>query len=122
MLTWATFLSIAGRSSDMYIRGGFNVHPLEVEQVIATDTAIRQAAVVGRSVPVIGEIGVAVVVAADPDHPPVPEELRTHVSRELADYRAPDELVVVDELPMTAMLKPDRAALRKLIVERAGRP
>jgi acyl-CoA synthetase (AMP-forming)/AMP-acid ligase II len=115
-------LSIAGRSSDMYIRGGFNVHPLEVEQVIATHTAIRQAAVVGRSVPVIGEIGVAVVVAADPDHPPVLEELRTHVSRELADYKAPDELVVVDELPMTAMLKPDRAALRKLIVERAGRP
>jgi len=37
-------------------------------------------------------------------------------------YKAPDELVVVDELPMTAMLKPDRAALRKLIVERAGRP
>jgi acyl-CoA synthetase (AMP-forming)/AMP-acid ligase II len=115
-------LSIAGRSSDMYIRGGFNVHPLEVEQVIATHPAVREAAVVGRSVPVIGEIGVAVVVAADPDHPPVLEELRTHVSRELADYKAPDELVVVDELPMTAMLKPDRAALRKLIVERAGRP
>jgi acyl-CoA synthetase (AMP-forming)/AMP-acid ligase II len=115
-------LSIEGRNSDMYIRGGFNVHPLEVEQVIATHPAVREAAVVGRPAPVIGEIGVAVVVAADPDHPPALDVLRAHVSAELADYKAPDELVVVDELPMTPMLKPDRAALRELIVDCAGRP
>jgi len=111
-------LSLTGRSSDMFIRGGFNVHPLEVEQVIATHPAVRQAAVVGLPAPVIGEIGVAVVVPADPDHPPSLDELRAHVSGELADYKAPDELVVVDELPLTPMLKPDRAALRELLLDR----
>jgi non-ribosomal peptide synthetase component E (peptide arylation enzyme) len=40
------------------------------------------------------------------------------VAGELADYKAPDELLIVDELPMTAMLKPDRPALRELITSR----
>jgi len=111
-------LSLTGRSSDMYIRGGFNVHPLEVEQVIATHPAVRQAAVVGRPAPVIGEIGVAVVVPADPDNPPLLAELRALVSGELADYKAPDELVVADKLPLTPMLKTDRAALRALLLDR----
>jgi acyl-CoA synthetase (AMP-forming)/AMP-acid ligase II len=44
--------------------------------------------------------------------------LRTHVAGELADYKAPDELLIVDELPLTAMLKPDRCALRALITLR----
>lgn len=108
-------LSIVGRSGDMYIRGGYNVHPVEVERVLVSHTGVNQAAVVGRPTPVIGEIGVACVVAADPTSPPTLAELRTHVARELADYKAPDELLIVDELPLTAMLKPDRVALRELI-------
>jgi acyl-CoA synthetase (AMP-forming)/AMP-acid ligase II len=69
----------------------------------------------GRSAPVIGELGVAVVVPADAADPPTLAELRAHVVADLADYKAPDELLVVDELPLTAMLKPDRVALRELI-------
>jgi acyl-CoA synthetase (AMP-forming)/AMP-acid ligase II len=67
---------------------------------------------------VIGEIGVACVVPADAARPPTLTELRTHVADELADYKAPDELLIVDELPLTAMLKPDRRALRELIALR----
>ncbi|HXO56752.1 MAG TPA: long-chain fatty acid--CoA ligase, partial [Mycobacterium sp.] len=77
--------------------------------------AVKHAAVVGRSAPVIGEIGVACVVPVDAAKPPTLAELRTHVTGELADYKAPDELLIVDELPLTAMLKPDRLALRELI-------
>jgi acyl-CoA synthetase (AMP-forming)/AMP-acid ligase II len=108
-------LTLVGRSGDMYIRGGYNVHPGEVERVLAGHAAVKHAAVVGRSAPVIGEIGVACVVPADEASPPTLAELRTHVADELADYKAPDELLIVDELPLTAMLKPDRLALRELI-------
>jgi acyl-CoA synthetase (AMP-forming)/AMP-acid ligase II len=108
-------LTLVGRSGDMYIRGGYNVHPGEVERALAGHTAVKHAAVVGRSAPVIGEIGVACVVPADAAKPPTLAELRTHVSDELADYKAPDELLIVDELPLTPMLKPDRIALRELI-------
>jgi acyl-CoA synthetase (AMP-forming)/AMP-acid ligase II len=105
-------LSIVGRAGDIYIRGGYNVHPVEVERVLAAHPAVKDVAVVGRSAPVIGEIGVAVVVPADEANPPTLAELRAHVAADLADYKAPDELLILDKLPLTAMLKPDRAALR----------
>ena len=99
----------------MYIRGGYNVHPGEVERALADHTGVKHAAVVPRCAPVIGEIGVACVVPTDAAAPPTLAELRTHVAGQLADYKAPDELLIVDELPLTAMLKPDRVALRGLI-------
>ena len=111
-------LTLVGRSGDMYIRGGYNVHPGEVERVLTGHAKVKQAAVVGRTAPVIGELGVAVVVPVSSDCPLTLAELREHVASELADYKAPDELLVVDELPLTPMLKPDRAALRELIVQR----
>ncbi|HEY1841705.1 MAG TPA: class I adenylate-forming enzyme family protein [Mycobacterium sp.] len=111
-------LTLVGRSGDMYIRGGYNVHPGEVERTLTSHLGVKHAAVVGCSTPVIGEIGVACVVPADAANPPTLAELRTHVAAELADYKAPDELLIVDELPLTAMLKPDRQALRELITMR----
>jgi acyl-CoA synthetase (AMP-forming)/AMP-acid ligase II len=111
-------LILVGRTDDMYIRGGYNVHPGEVERVLAGHPGVRQVAVTSRSAPVIGELGVAVVVPVDAATPPALGELRTYAATELADYKAPDELLIVDELPLTAMLKPDRPALRKLIARR----
>jgi acyl-CoA synthetase (AMP-forming)/AMP-acid ligase II len=108
-------LTLVGRRGDMYIRGGYNVHPGEVERALADHAGVRQAAVVGRPAAVIGEIGVACVVPTDAARPPTLAELRAHVADELADYKAPDELLIVDELPLTAMLKPDRLALHELI-------
>jgi len=112
-------LVLVGRSGDLYIRGGYNVHPLEVENVLAEHRAVRRVAVVGSPAPVIGEIGVAFVVAADRDRPPELAELRGWVRDRLADYKAPDRLVLVDELPLTPMLKVDRAALREAAREPA---
>ncbi|CAM3207503.1 acyl-CoA synthetase (AMP-forming)/AMP-acid ligase II [Williamsia muralis] len=109
-------LTLVGRAGDMYIRGGFNVHPVEVEQVIARHPAVRDAAVVGHSAPVIGEIGVAFVVPADPAHPPALTELRAWTKSLLADYKAPDHVVIVDAIPQTALSKTDRSRLRELAV------
>ena len=58
------------------------------------------------------EIGVAFVVPADPERPPTLEELRETVRIELSDYRAPDRLEIVDQLPVDAMMKVDKKALR----------
>jgi acyl-CoA synthetase (AMP-forming)/AMP-acid ligase II len=94
------------------------VHPGEVERALAGHPGVKQVAVVGRSAAVIGELGVACVVPTDVTVPPTLAELRGHAGGELADYKAPDELLIVDDLPLTPMLKPDRAALRELIIQR----
>jgi acyl-CoA synthetase (AMP-forming)/AMP-acid ligase II len=105
---------IVGRLKEMYIRGGYNVYPTEVETVLADHPGVAQVAVVGLADPVLGEIGGAFVVAAEPDHPPELAELRDWCRARIADYKAPDRLMVVDELPVSAMHKVDKAALRTI--------
>jgi acyl-CoA synthetase (AMP-forming)/AMP-acid ligase II len=104
-------LILVGRASDMYIRGGYNVYPLEVENVLTEHPSIASAAVVGVERSVIGEIGVAFVVLVPGAPVPSPDSVRTWVSDRLADYKAPDEVRVVDALPLTAMGKVDKGAL-----------
>jgi acyl-CoA synthetase (AMP-forming)/AMP-acid ligase II len=108
---------LAGRTSEMYIRGGYNVYPIEVERVLAEHPKVSTAAVIGRKAAVIGEIGVAFVVPADPSSPPSLEELRAAVKADLADYKAPDELVIVDALPLTSVMKVDKLALHAMLEE-----
>ena len=105
-------LVLAGRVGDMYIRGGYNVYPLEVENVLAEHPGVDQVAVVGAPAEVIGEIGVAFVVAAAGTAGPTLEELRAWSKARLADYKAPDRLELVDALPLTSMMKVDKLALR----------
>ncbi len=114
-------LELIGRASDMYIRGGYNVHPLEVENLLAEHPAVDRAAVVGVPTDIIGEIGVAYLVPADPQHPPTLAEIRAFVASHLADYKRPDEIEIIDALPLTAMLKIDKAALREHATNLRGR-
>jgi len=104
------YLTLVGRRSEMYIRGGYNVYPAEVERVLSAHPSVAQVAIVGTPDRVLGEIGTAFVVAVGG---PVPEldDLRAAVRAVLADYKAPDRLVLVDELPLTAMGKVDKTAL-----------
>jgi acyl-CoA synthetase (AMP-forming)/AMP-acid ligase II len=103
---------IVGRLKEMYIRGGYNVYPSEVEAVLSEHPAIAQVAVAGLPDPVLGEVGGVFAVAADPSAPPQLADLREWCKARIADYKAPDRLVVVDALPVTAMHKIDKAALR----------
>ena len=70
----------------------------------------------------MGEIGVAVVVPLDEDEAPSLESLREHARRKLASYKLPEDLVVVRELPRTAMEKTDRRALSELVGHRDRQP
>lgn len=103
-------LLLTGRRGEMYIRGGYNVYPLEVERVLSTHPLVGESAVIGIPAPVIGEIGVAFVVPSG-DPAPTLDDLRDHVRSELADYKAPDRLVLLEALPRTAMMKVDRSRL-----------
>ncbi len=107
-------LHLVGRANELYIRGGYNVYPAEVEQVLGGVSGIEQLAVVGAPDPVLGEVGVVFVVPS-PGSAPDPHELlavlRETARATLADYKAPDRLVVVDALPLTSMMKVDKRAL-----------
>ncbi|HVA03138.1 MAG TPA: class I adenylate-forming enzyme family protein [Acidimicrobiales bacterium] len=118
-------LHLSGRSKEMYVRGGYNVYPLEVENVLADHPGVAHVAVIPRFDPVMGEIGVAVVV---PRHIGIGDELtleglRDHGRGRLAAYKLPEALVLTEELPRTAMEKIDRTALGTLVASApADRP
>ncbi len=104
-------LRLVGRSKEMYVRGGYNVYPVEVEAVLSSHPDVAAVAVVPRSDGVMGEIGVAFVVPRDPDAPLTLDVLREHGRDRLAAYKLPEDLRVVESLPLTAMEKVDRRAL-----------
>jgi acyl-CoA synthetase (AMP-forming)/AMP-acid ligase II len=104
-------LRLAGRSREMFVRGGYNVFPLEVEGVLASNPEVADVVVVPRPDPVMGEIGVAVVVPRDPAHPPTLDDLRRDAAARLSSHKLPEALRVVDVLPLTPMQKVDRKAL-----------
>jgi acyl-CoA synthetase (AMP-forming)/AMP-acid ligase II len=104
-------LRLVGRTKEMYVRGGYNVYPVEVEGVLSTHPAVAAVAVVPRPDPVMGEVGVAFVVPRDPATPPALADLRDLGRDRLAAYKLPEDLRLVDALPLTAAEKVDRAAL-----------
>ena len=108
-------LRLAGRRDDMFIRGGYNVHPQEVETVLQEHAAVGEVAVVPRSDAVMGQVGVAFVVPSDPDAPPTLEALRLFAGPRLAKHKLPEELRIVPSLPLTSGQKVDRSALRKRV-------
>ena len=112
MLDEDGYLFIGGRSDDTIIRGGENIAPAELEEVLVEHPHVRDVAVVGVEDPQWGQAIVAVVVprpGADPD----PEELREHVRKSLRGSRTPDRVVFRDELPTT----PTGKVLRREIIE-----
>jgi len=94
------FFYIAGRAKDMFISGGVNVYPAEIENVLLQHPSLGDAAVVGVPHDTWGEVGVAFVVAAEGAEAN-PEELAAFVGERLARYKIPKDFRIVDELPRT---------------------
>jgi acyl-CoA synthetase (AMP-forming)/AMP-acid ligase II len=114
-------LRLVGRTKEMYVRGGYNVFPVEVEAVLSTHPAVAGVAITPVADPVMGEIGVAVVVARDAAAPPSLAQLRDFAAPHLAPYKLPEALRVVESLPLTPMEKVDRRALREVVTD-SGQP
>jgi len=94
------FFTIAGRKKDMFISGGVNVYPAEIEGELLLHPQVQDAAVIGVPDPTWGEVGVAfVVLRLTP--PPSPQELAAFLATRLARYKLPKEFLFVPELPRT---------------------
>jgi long-chain acyl-CoA synthetase len=92
------YLFIVDRKKDMIIRGGFNVYPREIEEVLYTHPAVLEAAVIGRPDAKLGEEVVA-VLSLRPGARATPEELVTWCRDRLAAYKYPRHIRILDELP-----------------------
>jgi len=100
--------SILGRSKEMYISGGENVYPAEIESVLLANPFVTEAAVVGVPHDTWGEVGRAFLVVADGY---AEDELREFLAERLAKYKLPRSFVVLDALPLTAIGKIDKKLL-----------
>ena len=98
------YLYIGGRSDDTIIRGGENISPAEIEDVLVEHPDVRECAVVGVDDPTWGQIIVAAIVPRT-DPGPNPEDIRTYVRAHLRSSRTPDRVVFLEDLPVNAIGK-----------------
>ena len=121
------FWFIVDRVKDMIVTGGFNVFPREVEDVVAEHPAVAQVCVIGTPDEKWGEAVTAVIVLR-PDHPTDEEsvqrvtvEIQSAVKDRKGSVQSPKQVIVVESVPVTALGKPDKKAVRALFWEGAGR-
>ncbi len=105
----AGYMHVTGRVKDIIIRGGTNINPYEVESILRSHPAVRDACVVGRPHPDLGEVPVAFVVG-DLNQEEVDRYLQ---DRGLARYKWPEMIYRLDELPLSGPGKVNRKALRE---------
>jgi fatty-acyl-CoA synthase len=107
------FVTLVGRSRELFISGGENVYPAQVEQCYAAHPAVREIAVVGRADPQWGEVGCAYVVLADGAELD-PDGLRAWGRERLASFKIPRHFVAVAVLPRTVTGKVQKHRLPAL--------
>ncbi|WP_338751883.1 class I adenylate-forming enzyme family protein [Janibacter alittae] len=103
---------LVARKKEMYVRGGYNVYPAEVENVLATHPSVAMSAVIGTPDDTFGETGLAFVVPAA-DQTVDASELIELCRRTLAAYKVPSRIEVVESLPMTPAGKIRKVALKQ---------
>jgi acyl-CoA synthetase (AMP-forming)/AMP-acid ligase II len=106
------YVVITDRTKDMFIVGGFNAYPAEIENLMLRNEAIAQVAVVGVPDERMGEVGMAFVVLR-PGATASADDLRAWCRDEMANYKAPRHVVLVDELPLNATGKVLKYRLRE---------
>ena len=107
----AGYVRITDRTKDMFIVGGFNAYPAEIENLMLANEAIAQVAVIGIPDERMGEVGMAFVVPR-PGATIDPDELIAWSRERMANYKAPRRVEVVDALPLTASGKVLKYELR----------
>lgn len=116
------FVTITGRISDMYISGGSNVYPREIEEALLTMPEIAEAVVFGVPDPRWGELGVAVLVARDSAASIVPEEVLSHLQGRLAKYKWPRSIAFWASVPKSANGKLVKKDIRAEYLRRCEAP
>ncbi|MGB9617964.1 MAG: class I adenylate-forming enzyme family protein, partial [Desulfomonilaceae bacterium] len=109
-------LYLVGRSKELIISGGYNVYPKEIEDVLETHEAVKEAAVVGVLDEDFGEKVVAFVALRE-DASASEADLITHCKERLAGYKCPKHIIQMDVLPRNAMGKLQKNVLQKSFLE-----
>ncbi len=107
------FVTITGRLKDLIIRGGVNISPMELDNVLLRDRRILEAAAVGVPDDIYGEAVVCYVVAK-PGEDLSEADVRAHCDAALPEFRRPQEIHFIDEIPKNDRGKVQRAALKEL--------
>ena len=110
----AGYLFITGRASDMYISGGSNIYPLEIEEKLATHPDVREVAVVGMPDEKWGEVGVVALVPHDPGTFDV-AAFEAWMASVIARYKLPRRVVLFEELPKSGYGKVTKKLVRAAI-------
>lgn len=113
------FFYISGRRKEMFISGGVNIYPAEIEAVLAQHPAILDCAVVGIPHEKWGEVGAAFLVFAE-NMEIKPDEMIKWLEKRIARYKVPKHIVILDRLPRTAYGKVLRADLIKRFSKQGG--
>ena len=108
------YLRITDRIKDMYIMGGFNCYPAEIENALFGTGHFAQVAVIGIPDERMGEVGMAFVVPA-PEQPVTPESVIAWCRENMANYKVPRRVAVVDALPMNSTGKVQKNELRRRV-------
>lgn len=114
------YLKIVGRKKDLIIRGGFNIAPTEIENVLTLHEQVREAAVVGLEDPEWGEAIAAVVVASGTQAPSANELMQWCRQQGLPSIKVPERIEVWQDLPRNAVGKITKAQVREKLASPAG--
>ena len=106
------YIVLMGRLKEMFIQGGFNVYPVEVENVLAKHPKVAMAAGIGVPDPVLGEIGRYYIVPK-PGQEVTEDEIKNFCKEKLADYKVPRQVVIRSELPLTPVGKIMKSQLKE---------
>lgn len=106
------YIFLMGRKKEMFIQGGFNVYPVEVENLLTRHPKVSMAAGIGVPDPVLGEKGRYYIVP-QAGRSPTEEELKDYCRKYLADYKVPKEIVFKSELPLTPVGKIMKSKLKE---------
>jgi len=120
-MTEQGIIFVVDRIKDMYISGGENVYPAEVEHVIDDLDAVSQCAVISMPDGKWGEVGLALVVLQSGQRLE-PEHILEHCRERLARYKVPREVRIVPVLPLSPQGKILKRELHRLYVESDGQP
>ncbi|QOZ29871.1 acyl-CoA synthetase [Bradyrhizobium sp. CCBAU 51753] len=112
------FVYITGRASDMYISGGSNIYPREIEEKILTHPAIGEVAVLGVPDPFWGEVGVAVCVAREGVDPVGEAELAAYLAPKVPRYKMPKRFFFWEALPKSGYGKVPKRLIRDELAAR----
>ena len=110
-------LYIVGRKKDVIIRGGYNIYPTEIENVLMTHPDVKAAALVGYPDPIMGEKACAFVVVADGKTFCFEDMIKFFRSKKLSANKTPERLEIIAEMPLVSDMKLDKKALKAKLME-----